>query len=146
MTARLVGVLIVFFVCFFARSAYADKRVALVVGNSEYGAQMRLLNPRNDAEDMANTLKSLGFEVILRINADKQNFFQALAEFARAMTGADVGLFFYAGHGMQYYGSNYLMPVGAQLQDEVSVRFELIALDEIQRVLDRGSGVKILIL
>src|SRR5215470_6247893 len=146
MTARLVGVLIVFFFCFFAWSANADKRVALVIGNSEYGAQMRLLNPRNDAEDMANTLKSLGFEVTLRINADKQNFFQALAEFARAVTGADIGLFFYAGHGMQYYGSNYLVPVRAQLQDEVSVRFELIALDEIQRALERSAGVRILVL
>jgi uncharacterized caspase-like protein len=125
---------------------HADKRVALVIGNSEYGTQMRLLNPRNDAQGMAETFKSLGFEVILRIDADKQSFLQALAEFSRAVTGAEIGLFFYAGHGMQYYGSNYLMPVGAQLQDEISIRFELIALDEIQRALDRSVGVRILVL
>jgi caspase domain-containing protein len=147
MTARLVGILAVLFVYLSAwdSCAHADKRVALVIGNSEYGTQ-RLLNPRNDAQDMAESLKSLGFEVILRVDADKQSFLQALAEFARAVTGADIGLFFYAGHGMQYYGNNYLMPVGAQLQDEVSIRFELIALDEIQRVLDRSAGVRILVL
>jgi hypothetical protein len=146
MTARLVGILtVLFFYLAWDSCAHADKRVALVIGNSEYETQ-RLLNPRNDAQDMAETLKSLGFEVILRVNADKQGFLQALAEFARAATGADIGLFFYAGHGMQYYGNNYLVPVGAQLQDEVSVRFELIALDEIQRALDRSAGVRILVL
>src|SRR5262249_12244472 len=130
----------------FAWSAYADKRVALIIGNSDYGTQMRLLNPRNDAEDMADTLRSLGFEVILRTNADKRGFLQALAEFSRAVTGAEVGLFFYAGHGMQYQGNNYLMPLGADLQDEISIRFELIAVDEIQRALDRSAGVRILVL
>src|SRR5499427_1831620 len=147
MTARLASILAAIFVYLFASGsdAYADKRVALVIGNSEYGTQ-RLLNPPNDAQDMAETLKSLGFEVILRVNADKQGFLQALAEFSRRVTGAEIGLFFYAGHGMQYYGSNYLMPVGAQLQDDISIRFELIALDEVQRALDRSNGVRILVL
>jgi uncharacterized caspase-like protein len=95
MTARWVGILIVLFVYLSAwdSCAHADKRVALVIGNSEYGTQ-RLLNPRNDAQDMAETLKSLGFEVILRVDADKQSFLQALAEFFRAVTGAEIGLFF----------------------------------------------------
>jgi uncharacterized caspase-like protein len=148
MTARAVHIVTLLCVYFFAWGpcAYADKRVALVIGNSEYGTQMRLLNPRNDAQDMADSLKSLGFEVFLRVDADKQSFTRALEDFTRAVAGADIGLFFYAGHGMQYYGSNYLMPVGAHLQDEVSVRFELIALDEIQRALDRSTGVRILIL
>jgi len=147
MTARLASILAAILVYLFAwgSDAYADKRVALVIGNSEYGTQ-RLLNPPNDAQDVAETLKSLGFEVILRVNADKQGFLQALAEFSRRVTGAEIGLFFYAGHGMQYYGSNYLMPVGAQLQDDISIRFELIALDEVQRALDRSNGVRILVL
>src|SRR6266852_5297161 len=109
MTARAVHIVTFLCVYFFAWGpcAYADKRVALVIGNSEYATQMRLLNPRNDAQDMADALKSLGFEVFLRVNADKQGFMQALAEFARAVTGAEIGLFFYAGHGLQYSGSNY---------------------------------------
>ncbi len=148
MTARAVHIVTFLCVYFFAWGpcAYADKRVALVIGNSEYATQMRLLNPRNDAQDMADALKSLGFEVFLRVDADQQSFTRALEDFTRAVAGADIGLFFYAGHGTQYYGSNYLMPVGARLQDEVSVRFELIPLDEIQRALDRSAGVRILIL
>jgi uncharacterized caspase-like protein len=126
--------------------AQADKRVALVIGNSDYGSQERLLNPRNDAQDMAESLKSLGFEVISRVDVDRQRFLQALAEFSRAVSGADIGLFFYAGHGMQFNGSNYLMPIGAQLQDEVSIRYELVAVEEIQRALERSAGARILIL
>ena len=133
--------------CFaWSTSAYADKRVALVIGNSEYGPQARLGNPRNDAEDLAEALKALGFEVILRRDADKQHFLQAMAEFARAVTGADIGLFFYAGHGIQMNGGNYLVPVDAQLQDEVSVRFEFVAMEDVQRALERSAGVKVIVL
>src|SRR5262249_47790956 len=148
MTALAVRILTTIFIHFFAWStfAHADKRVALVIGNSDYETRLRLLNPRNDAQDMADSLRSLGFDVILRVNADKQGFMQALAEFSRAVSGAEIGLFFYAGHGLQYSGSNYLMPVGAQLQDEVSIRFELVALEEVQRALDGSAGVKILVL
>jgi uncharacterized caspase-like protein len=148
MTARLVGTLTVLFIYFFAwgACAHADKRVALVIGNSEYGTQARLLNPRNDAQDIAESLKSLGFEVILRVDADKQTFLQALAEFSRRVVDAEIGLFFYAGHGMQYSGNNYLVPVRAQLQDDISIRFELVALEEVQRALERTAGVRILVL
>jgi uncharacterized caspase-like protein len=149
MMARIVRIVAFLCICCcfaWCTRADADKRVALVIGNSEYGPQARLLNPRSDAEDMAESLKSLGFDVISRADADKQHFLQALAEFARAVSGADIGLFFYAGHGMQLNGNNYLIPVGARLEDEVSVHFELIALDEIQRALQRSDGVRILIL
>jgi uncharacterized caspase-like protein len=132
--------------CALAPGDAAEKRVALVVGNSEYGPQARLANPRNDARDMAEALESLGFEVILRVDANRQRFLEALAEFARAVTDADVGLLFYAGHGIQMNGSNYLIPIDAQVRDEVSVRFELVALEEVQRALARSTGARILIL
>ncbi len=148
MTALAVRVLTAIFIYFFAWGTYAqaDRRVALVIGNSEYETRLRLPNPSNDAQDMADSLRSLGFDVILRINADKQRFMQALAEFSRTVTGAEIGLFFYAGHGIQFNGNNYLMPVNAQLQDEVSIRFELVALEEVQRALDGSAGVRILVL
>jgi uncharacterized caspase-like protein len=148
MTALAVRILTVVFIYFFVWGTYAhaDRRVALVIGNSEYETRLRLLNPTNDAQDMADSLRSLGFDVILRINADKQSFMQALAEFSRTVTGAEIGLFFYAGHGIQFNGNNYLMPTNAQLQDEVSIRFELVALEEIQRALDGSAGVRILVL
>ncbi len=147
MTALAVRILTAIFL-FITWSTYAnaDKRVALVIGNSEYETRLRLLNPSNDAQDLADSLRSLGFDVIMRINADRQSFLQALAEFSRAVTGAEIGLFFYAGHGMQFNGSNYLMPIGARLQDEVSVRFDLVALEEVQRALERSAGVRILVL
>src|SRR5215510_4910121 len=72
--------------------ALADKRVALVVGNADYRNVPRLLNPRNDAEDMAESLRALGFEVVARTNADRRQFTQALIEFSRAIQGADVAL------------------------------------------------------
>jgi uncharacterized caspase-like protein len=127
-------------------SARADKRVALIVGNAEYPLAKRLFNPKNDAEDMAKTLKSLGFEVILRTDANKQEFTRAMADFARAVRGAEVALFYYAGHGMQFQGRNYLMPVDSELRDEVSVNYELVALDEVQQALDRSTGTRVIIL
>ena len=147
MRALAIRVLAAIFFCLvWTASGHADKRVALVIGNSDYETQLKLLNPQNDAQDMADSLRSLGFEVILRINADRQGFMLALAEFSRAVTGAEIGLFFYAGHGIQFNGNNYLMPVGVQLQDDVSIRFELVALEEIQRALDGSAGVKIIVL
>jgi uncharacterized caspase-like protein len=126
--------------------AFADKRVALVIGNGVYPQAARLLNPANDAQDMADTLKLLGFEVILQLNTDKPTFSKALADFSRASTGADVALFYYAGHGMQYQGRNYLMPIDAELKDEISLQYELVALDEIRLALDRSAGPRIMIL
>src|SRR5258708_33838348 len=94
MTARAVHIVtfhIVTFLCvyFFAWGpcAYADKRVALVIGNSEYATQMRLLNPRNDAQDMADAFKSLGFAGFLPVEADPPNLTRALEDFSRAASG-----------------------------------------------------------
>jgi uncharacterized caspase-like protein len=82
----------------------ADKRVALVIGNAKYKNTPALANPANDASDVAEALKAIGFEVTLAIDVDKRQMDQALAQFARASTKADASLFYYAGHGMQYQG------------------------------------------
>src|SRR5262245_3708710 len=81
--------------------AKAERRVALVIGNSGYTHASALRNPRNDAADMADALKTLGFEVVLGNDLDQQQFAQSIERYARIMEGADVGLFFYAGHGLQ---------------------------------------------
>ena len=105
--------------------AWAERRVALVVGNSNYKfVNMTLVNPRNDAEDVSAALKTLDFEVITAINATKGEMDSALARFARLASSADSALFFYAGHAMQFQGKNYLMPTDAELEDEVSIRFQ----------------------
>ena len=126
----------------------AERRVALVVGNATYNAAyMSLPNPRNDAEDISALLKGeLGFEVVTAVNATKRDMETKLQEFARLAIDADSALFFYAGHAMQFQGRNYLMPTDAELEDEFSVRFQTVSLDEVNAALERVNGVKILIL
>src|SRR5712675_2310280 len=95
-----------------ASTAWAERRVALVVGNSQYkNSNLVLFNPRNDAEDVAASLRSLGFEVILRIDASRRDFDLAMTQFARVATYADTALFYYAGHALQNQGQKSLMPV-----------------------------------
>jgi hypothetical protein len=127
--------------------AWAERRVALVVGNAAYkAANLSLANPRNDAEDVSAALKALGFEVVTAVNATKRDMDGALQRFARLATDADSVLFFYAGHAMQFQGRNFLMPTDAELEDEVSLRYQAVGLEDVRAALDRGSGVKILIL
>ena len=90
--------------------AAAEKRAALVIGNAAYANAPPLANPRNDATDLANTLKALGFEVILGLDLNKRSFDQKIRAFAELLEVADTGLLFYAGHGLQVAGQNYLVP------------------------------------
>ena len=96
--------------------AAAEKRIALVVGNSAYQNVPRLDNPRNDAVLMADTLGGLGFTLIggrAQLDLDKSALDTAVQNFGRQVQGADVALFYYAGHGVQVNGANYLVPIGA---------------------------------
>src|SRR3984893_3714816 len=128
-------------------AAWAERRVALVVGNSNYkAANISLSNPRNDAQDISAVLTNLGFEVVTAIDASKRDMDFALQRFARLATDADSALFFYAGHAMQFQGRNFLMPTDAELEDEISVRYQTVGLEEVRAALDRANGVKIMIL
>jgi Caspase domain len=128
-------------------TAWAERRVALVVGNSQYkNTNLALFNPKNDAEDVAASLRSLGFEVILRIDASRRDFDLAMTQFARVAAYSDTALFYYAGHALQHQGQNYLMPTDAELEDEVSLRYEMVSLDDVRAGLERAGGVKIMIL
>lgn len=130
-----------------AESARADRRIALVVGNSNYNnASLALSNPKNDAEDVATALRSLGFEVVQAIDANKRDMDLSMAKFARLATDSDAALFYYAGHALQYQGRNYLMPVDAEVEDEVSLRYQMMPIDDVRAALDRASGVKVMIL
>jgi Caspase domain len=132
------------FVC--SSPGHADKRVALVVGNGGYENAAALPNPVNDANDMAAALRELGFEVIVETNANKHGLETALARFGRLAQNADAALFYYAGHGIQYRGRNYLVPVDARLEDEFSVNYELTRIDDVLFAVSQASGVKLLIL
>ena len=94
----------------------AERRVALVVGNGAYAGTVALRNPPNDARAVAGALRGPGFEVVEAIDVDHPAMLETLAGFAERLEGAQVGLFFYAGHGLQVAGENYLVPVDAKLK------------------------------
>ena len=128
--------------------AAAQKRVALVIGNSDYAHSPKLTNPTNDAADLAEVLKRVGFNVILGLDVDKPGFDRKIRDFARALEGADVALLFYAGHGLQVGGQNYLIPTDAKLESERDLDFEAISLNFIlrQMEIERGSKTNIVFL
>lgn len=119
--------------------AAAEKRVALIIGNAAYQNTVALRNPRNDAEDMASQLTGLGFRVLLGLDLDKAALDRKVAEFADALAGADVGVFFYGGHGLQVGGQNYLVPIDAKLLTAQSLDFETVRLDLVQRTMERDE-------
>ena len=100
-----------------------ERRIALVIGNADYG-QASLKNPLNDARVMAQTLESLGFSVTIGLNMTKDRMRLAVIRFGRAIKKGGVGLFYYAGHGVQVGGRNYLIPVDAVIEDQEVVPVE----------------------
>src|SRR5690606_8041592 len=120
-------------------------RVALVIGNGSYANAPRLPNPRNDAEDVSGALKRTGFEVIVGVDLDKPGMEDAAIRFARAARDADVAIFYYSGHAMQFAGVNYLMPVDAKLTDDADLR-RVARVDDIIADLQQARNLRILVL
>jgi uncharacterized caspase-like protein len=116
--------------------ALAQGRVALVVGNSAYLHSAPLANPVNDATDMAAALKEVGFAVLLGLDLDKRGFDTKMREFGQGLAQADAGLFFYAGHGLQVAGQNFLVPVDAKLESERDLDFESLSLSIVLRQME----------
>jgi PQQ-dependent dehydrogenase (methanol/ethanol family) len=131
---------------FWSNPLWAQKRVALVIGNGAYEATTPLPNPRNDASDMALVLKQLGFEVIDAIDVDKATLDRKVRDFAAALSNATVGLFFYAGHGLQVSGANYLVPIDARLETASALDFEAVRLDLVQRTMERSTKTNLIFL
>ena len=123
----------------------ADGRVALVVGNSTYAQIGQLPNPDNDARDISAALRRLGFEVTTEFDADRVELTEALRAFTRQSAGADISLVFYAGHGIEMDGVNYLVPVDARLERDVDVRFETVTVDDLL-VSTSGASLRLVIL
>ncbi len=122
----------------------AHSRVALVIGNSAYRHTPRLENPRNDAADMGLVLKKLGFRVLEGFDLGKEAFDAKIGEFAAALVGAEVGVFFYAGHGMQVAGQNYLVPVDARLAAVPALNAEMVRLDIVHQTMEREAKTNLL--
>ena len=125
-----------------AATASADKRVALVIGNSAYVNSTPLANPVNDAADMAAALTEVGFTVVHGLDVDKRGFDGKVRDFTRALDSADVAVFFYAGHGLQVSSRNYLIPVDASLQGERDLDFEAVSVDFILKQMELGREGK----
>ncbi|WP_139482970.1 caspase family protein [Bradyrhizobium ivorense] len=128
-----------------AAHAAAEKRIALVIGNSAYQNVTRLDNPRNDAVLMAETLAGLGFTLIggrAQLDLDKPSMDIAVQSFGRQVQGADVALFYYAGHGVQVAGSNYLVPIGANATREADVDFQMLDVNLVLRQM-QGAGTRL---
>ncbi len=111
-------------------SGARQRRLAVVIGNSEY-EKSELKNPVNDAKAMARLLRRLDFEVELVENGGRRSMVTMMNDFGRKLRQADVGLFYYAGHGIQVKGRNYLIPVDAVLETEADVEFEALDLGRV---------------
>src|SRR5207237_9449804 len=112
--------------------AWAEKRVALVVGNSNYQNAAVLPNPANDAAAIAATLKDAGFDVVeSRLNLPAADMRRALRDFADQARDSDIAVVYYAGHGIEIDGTNYLIPTDARLERDTDIYDEPFSLDRI---------------
>lgn len=123
-----------------------DRRVALVIGNSAYRYAPELNNPKNDAEDISAALRSLGFEVITGLDLDKAAMDRTIRRFVETANRAQLGLFFYAGHGLQVGGVNYLVPIDARLTTASGLEFEMVRLDVVQRTMEHATDTNVILL
>ena len=119
-------------------SAQADRRVAFVVGNGAYKNVAALPNPPVDAKAMASALRNVGFEVVEGTNLTRDKMTERLLDFGKKAQGADVAVFFYAGHGIAISGTNYLLPIDADIKSEMDVK--LGAAINIDLTLDQTMG------
>ncbi len=118
------------------------ERIALVIGNSDYAYTTKLANPGNDALSMSDTLRGAGFSVTQLIDADQSTMKRALLEFGRSLRreNVDAGLFFYAGHGVQVNGENYLVPVNARILDEDEIDLEAVNVNDFLQVMNSSNA------
>jgi formylglycine-generating enzyme required for sulfatase activity len=125
----------------------AEKRVALVIGNGTYSKVGQLPNPANDAGAIAALLRNAGFDVVQsQTNLDLSSMRRALRDFASAVRDADVVVIFYAGHGIEVNGVNYLIPVDAVLERDIDVEDETISLDRVNQIIEPAKRLRVVIL
>ena len=141
---RCIAALVVtlFSVC----AAWADKRVALVIGNSDYESVSSLDNPINDASDLSIALEGLGFDVFLGTDLTRAEMLALAESYGATAADSDVSLLFYAGHGFQVDGRNYLVPVDAQISTAEDIPEQTIAMEEFVGRMERSDGIRLVFL
>src|SRR4051795_10888735 len=133
--------------CFAGGPAFAEKRVALVIGNSAYQKVAKLPNPANDAAAMVAMLKAAGFDLVeTRFNVAANEMRKSLRDFAAKTRDADVAVVYYAGHGIELEGTNYLIPVDATLETDGDVLDETLALDRALFAVEPAKQLRLIIL
>ena len=131
----------------FSQPAFADKRVALVMGNSAYQNVNRLANPINDSEAMSAMLKKAGFDVVeLKRDLNVSEMRRALRDFSDTVRDADVVIVYFAGHGIEIDGVNYVIPVDAVIERDIDAFDEAIPLDRILTVIEPAKQLRLVIL
>ena len=144
---RLCPLLLAAALLFGAGPAFAGKRVALVIANSAYQHAPSLTNPVNDGSVMAKTLKEAGFDIVdSRHDLSALDTRRVLREFADATRGADIAVVYYAGHGIEVEGSNYLIPVDAKLERDTDVYDEALSLDRVLVAVEPAKQLRLVIL
>jgi tetratricopeptide (TPR) repeat protein len=124
-----------------------SRRIALVIGNAEYQSAGRLLNPPRDATAIANELRRVGFQqVVLQNDLTREQLDSALRLFSRAASGADWAMIYYAGHGLEMSGVNYLIPVDAKLESDRDVEFETIPMGRAMAAVEGARRLRLVIL
>jgi hypothetical protein len=132
--------------CSVSPAAFGDKRVALVIGNSAYQNAAKLANPVNDAVAIANLFTSAGFDVDLRQNLGGADLRRALREFSLQTRNADIAIVFYAGHGMEANGTNYIVPIDARLAQDIDVEDETVSLERVLAATEAARRFRLIIL
>jgi uncharacterized caspase-like protein len=138
---------VLFIVSAFTVQALAEKRVALVIGNSAYSHVPKLPNPANDAEAMSILLNNAGFEVIqTRNDLDVNEMRRVVRDFSDTARDADIAVVFFAGHGIEVDGTNYLVPVDASLARDIDVEDETVSLERVLKVLEPAKRLRLVML
>lgn len=126
--------------------ARAERRVALVIGNSEYRDIPALKNPDKDAEDVSNTFRLAGFDVFVAKDLTKLQFEEQFRSYLAAADGADLAIVYYSGHGFQIGGENFLIPVDASLKNAADIEVQAVKLDDVLQQLRSKSKIQVIIL
>ncbi len=124
----------------------SERRIALVIGNGNY-KHAPLKNPVNDAKDIGDALTNLGFTVILKTNVNQRTTEETIREFGKKLRSDGVGLFYFAGHGLQVEGRNYLLPIGADIESEADIKYEAVDAGRVLSQMEEAeNGLNIVIL
>ena len=144
---KIVWGLVLAGLCFAGGPALAEKRVALVIGNSAYQKVAKLPNPANDAAAMVAMLKAAGFDLVeTKFNVAANEMRKALRDFAAKTRDADIAVVYYAGHGIELEGTNYLIPIDATLETDGDVLDETVPLDRVLFAVEPAKQLRLVIL